>query len=369
MVLGLLRFTNALGGTANFIYPGPTTDMQSPASAGAVDGTAYLYYAQSFDMSQWEIGTGAYTASSSTFARTTISANSLGTTAKINFGTPPQVVVFDTFSSLVSVIIAQSFTAAQQIQARQNIGSGGAVGNCNFAYVSSTSVALKPFNGSDIRINGTVQQIPSSGVTATNAGLVASTLYYVYAFMNAGVMTLEFSTTTHATDTTAGNVGVEIKSGDSTRTLVGMMFTNASSQFDDSAQKRNVRSWFNRKSAAINLVLGINTSITGTFSEVTAFRTEFVAWAGETVIPVPGFSYFNNTSGTVISVQFSANGVVFGQESQVNGDGTGGVRAFPGPAANAALAEGHTVMSVFASNSAGTASFYSQAGYGATISQ
>jgi hypothetical protein len=36
-------------------------------------------------MSQWEIGTGAYTASTKTFARTTINANSLGTTAKINF--------------------------------------------------------------------------------------------------------------------------------------------------------------------------------------------------------------------------------------------------------------------------------------------
>lgn len=102
MVLGLLRFTNALGGTSDFIYPGPTTDMQSPASAGAADGTTYLYYAQSFDMSQWEIGTGAYTAASKTFARTSISANSLGTTAKVNFSTAPQVMVFDTFSEFAT---------------------------------------------------------------------------------------------------------------------------------------------------------------------------------------------------------------------------------------------------------------------------
>lgn len=93
MTIGPLRFTNALGGTADWIYPGPTIDMQSPASAGAVDGTIYLIYAQSFDMAQWEIATGAYTASSGTFARTTVLANSLGTTAKINFGTPPQVFV------------------------------------------------------------------------------------------------------------------------------------------------------------------------------------------------------------------------------------------------------------------------------------
>lgn len=97
MTLGPLRFTNALGGTADFIYPGPSIDMQSPASAGAVDGAVYVYYAQSFDMSQWEKGTGTYTASTNTFARSTVLFNSLGTTAKINFGNPPQVFIIDSF--------------------------------------------------------------------------------------------------------------------------------------------------------------------------------------------------------------------------------------------------------------------------------
>lgn len=93
MTLGPLRFTNALGGTADFIYPGPAIDMQSPASAGVVSGSAYLYYAQSLDMSQWEIVTGVATlaAGTWTFSRTAVKTNSLGTTAKINFGTPPQV--------------------------------------------------------------------------------------------------------------------------------------------------------------------------------------------------------------------------------------------------------------------------------------
>lgn len=102
MPLGLLRFTNALGGTADFIYPGPAIDMQSPAAAVAVNGTVYIYYAQSFDMAQWEIGSGAYTSSSGTFARTTVTVNSSGTTAKINFSNPPQVMVFDTNTSLAA---------------------------------------------------------------------------------------------------------------------------------------------------------------------------------------------------------------------------------------------------------------------------
>lgn len=98
MALGLCRFTNALGGTSDFIYPGPSIDMQSPASAGAVNGTTYKYYAQSLDMNDWEIGTGAYTAGTQTFARTAVQSNSLGTTAKISFSNPPQVIIFDLYT-------------------------------------------------------------------------------------------------------------------------------------------------------------------------------------------------------------------------------------------------------------------------------
>jgi hypothetical protein len=99
-MLGPLRFTNALGGLANFVYPGPTTDMQSPASAGAVDGVTYRVYAQSLDMSEWEICDCVYTSASKTFTRpATVVANSLGTTAKVDFSDPPQVFVIDTASS------------------------------------------------------------------------------------------------------------------------------------------------------------------------------------------------------------------------------------------------------------------------------
>lgn len=100
MAIGPIRFTNALAGTADFTYPGPAIDMQSPTSAGAVDGTTYQYYAQSLDMTQWEIGLGAYTASTGVFARTTVEFNSLGTTAKINFFNPPEVAFYEVFPAV-----------------------------------------------------------------------------------------------------------------------------------------------------------------------------------------------------------------------------------------------------------------------------
>lgn len=114
MALGLCRFTNAAGGLVDWTYSGPAIDMQSPASAGAVNGTVYQYYAQSLDMAQWEIGTGAYTASTGVFARTTVLANSLGTTAKVGFFKPPQIAIYETLgiSALGSTLIADATVAA-----------------------------------------------------------------------------------------------------------------------------------------------------------------------------------------------------------------------------------------------------------------
>jgi hypothetical protein len=64
----------------------------------------------------------------------------------------------------------------------------------------------------------------SAVVTIANTGLAASALFYVYAFDNAGVTTLEIVTTAHVTDPT---FGVEVKSGDATRTYVGVLQTGA----------------------------------------------------------------------------------------------------------------------------------------------
>jgi len=84
-------------------------------------------------------------------------------------------------------------------------------GQCRLSVVSTTSLKLAPLDGSQLMIAGIPQNIPSAGVTITNSGLAASTLYYVYAYMNSGTMTLELSATGHATD---ANTGIEIKSGD-----------------------------------------------------------------------------------------------------------------------------------------------------------
>jgi hypothetical protein len=111
---------------------------------------------------------------------------------------------------------------------------------------SGTVLTLTPVDGQFIKIAGTIYSIPSAGVTLSNSGLSSSTRYYIYANISSGNVTLSASTTGYATDTTAGNVGVRIKSGDNTFTLVGMIYTSSGSQFVDTASGRQVLSYFNR---------------------------------------------------------------------------------------------------------------------------
>lgn len=158
-------------------------------------------------------------------------------------------------------------------------------GQCRLAYVSGTQLKLSPCNGQNLNIAGLPQRVPAAGVTVANTGLAASTLYYVYAYMNAGTMTLELSTTGHSTHTN----GVEIKTGDSTRTLVGMCYTNGSTpgQFQDSGAVIGVLSYFNRQRKLGKAKFTANRTAAasaGVFAEVnTEIRVSFLTWADEPV--------------------------------------------------------------------------------------
>lgn len=177
-------------------------------------------------------------------------------------------------------------------------------------YVSATTVSFAPYAGSYIQINGVVQPIPPAGVVGlantsvfvngvAAQNLAASTVYYVYAFMNAGVLTADFSTTTHVTSPTLGNAGTEIKSGDDTRSLIGIIRTNASSQFVDSATQRFVLSWFNPAALVLTNNITANKSTTSaTFVEWDATkRVEFLVWSSSVVsASLFGTSSFSNTA-------------------------------------------------------------------------
>jgi hypothetical protein len=239
-----------------------------------------------------------------------------------------------------------------------------AVLNCGrFQYVSTTQCQLIPFNGASIRINGLIYQIPSGGVNLSNSGLAASTAYFVYAYMVGTTMTLEVSGTAHATDTSAANAGTEIKSGDPTRTLVGIVRTSNTSTFTDQSNARCVRSWFNRQQAALlSTQLGSNVSMGTGMSEIApGLQLWIVAWPNENMLVQGTTQYFNNTSGAIINYQMMMDGAAIGYLVSFNGDGTGGVRPGGNPMYAARMSEGFHTFSLGHQINSGTGSTYSTA--------
>jgi hypothetical protein len=177
-------------------------------------------------------------------------------------------------------------------------------GGCRLSVASTTSLKLSQFNGSGLIINGIPCNIPSAGVTLSNSGLAASTLYYVYAYMSSGTMTLEAVTTTHVT----GTNGVEQKSGDATRTLVGMVYMNASTQFVGGGTCLN---WFNRRMIPINSSLF--TPTTSSLSATNLFSAiSFLLWGDSPAqISLAGTAY-NNTAGDGTGLQINVDGTLSG---------------------------------------------------------
>ena len=206
----------------------------------------------------------------------------------------------------------------EELAAELAAASGGLLvhGQCRLVYGSASQVSLERFNGpGGLIINGAMEQIPAIGVAATNSGLSADTTYYVYAFMNAGVMELELSTTVpDALD------GIAIKTGDSTRTLVGIVRPNAVGDFTNIPNRRFVRSWFNE-----GLLTGggsfTSASTTGTSGGALASSTklEFLVFPGEQMTANFAVTFTDDGSG---ALQVQANIGLDGATSAA-GDGVG----------------------------------------------
>lgn len=174
-------------------------------------------------------------------------------------------------------------------------------GQCRLVYTSASVVTLIPFNGNKLLINGYPQVVPSVGVALSSAGLAATTMYYVYAYMSSGVMTLEASTTGYATDSTTG---VVIKSGDATRTLVGLIYCKTAATFADTYAQRFVASYFNRRPReTVGGFSGNRTTTTvGSFAEVNGeARTEFLTW-GDSATQINYFGTIWTAAATYFTI-------------------------------------------------------------------
>ncbi len=225
-----------------------------------------------------------------------------------------------------------------------------------------SNLVLKPFNGNKIIIDGKIEVILDVGVSASPLGLVANNTYYIYARMNAGVMALDFADASTTTHSSQAGTGIEIKTGDPTRTLVGIARTDSGIAWQDSADKRFVRSWFNRQSVSLNMVFNSTVNIHSTvLVELrSSERLEFVCWEGELVEFSTSGTMINSHSGTeAIVVNIGIDGVTPYSAGSGHRNQSGFVYSSAACTMSKNLSEGyHYATALGAVTNGGTGNFY-----------
>ena len=227
----------------------------------------------------------------------------------------------------------------------------------------SNDLRLKPYNGNKLIINSKVETIPDAGIAASPSGLVANTVYFIYARMNSGTMELDFANAGVTTHSTQVDTGVEIYTGDPTRTLVGIARTNSSLAWEDSAGKRYVRSWFNRTPVELKSELNATVATTSTaWIELNSNkRIGFVSWRDEVICAGSSGRMANTSStGRLVSVNIGLDGAsTLLSEGSTGGYGAGAMSVPASCSGSKTLQEGyHYITLLGCANVGGTAVFY-----------
>lgn len=235
----------------------------------------------------------------------------------------------------------------------------GNVAQCRLTK-SGSNLLLSRCNGLGLTINGVAYAIPSAGVTLAPTALAVGTTYYIYAYMNAGTMTLEASATTHAVDTATG---MEIKSGDATRSLVGMARTITGPAWSDTFAQRFVASYYNRRPIEMRAVLASNQPVANvSYGEIsTTLRLEFLQWLGESAQFNFQGTMLGNLANSVYSTQLSYDSATATSESYSDVQAYA-ASAWMNPACNlvatASATEGYHLTTPLARQSGGATATY-----------
>lgn len=225
--LDVCRFTPSAGGTTDWTYSAAVQGYQSPASANVVNGTVYSYRAESADLTQWEIGSGAYNTSTGVLSRTTIIYSS-NSNAKVNFTVAPQVAIVALKEDLLSMTEANSFTSAQQEQGRANLGASVGIpdviveeqqaSGTNGGTATSGSFATRVLN-TLVRNNNSIASLASNQVT-----LGAGTYYFEWSAPAAFVQRHQTRVQNITASTTVGTGTSEYSSNSNSDAIVTRSF-------------------------------------------------------------------------------------------------------------------------------------------------
>lgn len=163
LFLNYCKWSSTTGGTGSFnVGAAAAADdagpHATPVNSAAINGNTYRYYAQSTDGTQTELGRGVY--SSGVLARTEVIANSLSTTALINFSTAPIVDMFPNPAQLMDLVPAAIIIPAGSRTIWQQ------------AAAPTGWTSISTFNDYTIRIN--------SGSGASNGGSMGVSSAFTY---------------------------------------------------------------------------------------------------------------------------------------------------------------------------------------------
>jgi hypothetical protein len=264
----------------------------------------------------------------------------------------------DTINGATSATLANAGAAIRLVSdgvskwAYQVIGQDALPGCCRLV-LNGSNLELRRLNGRLLWIGTKAEVIPATPPSLAPTGLTVSTLYYVYAYMNSGVMALEASITGPTTDTSYGH---RVKTGDTSRSLVGMVYPVTGPAFADTPAQRLVVSWFNRvPTYGAARFSAIRTTTSTTYVELNAeIRVQFLAWADTAVsFAVNGGAYNSGANQTLTSI-----GVDGATPQDVAGLGSGANSQSVSINHPVILAEGFHYATVLGRVSAGTGNWY-----------
>ena len=181
-----------------------------------------------------------------------------------------------------------------------------AAGGCGYLSLSGGNLVLNRLNGSNLIVNGSNMQIPSSGIILAPGGLAANNFNYIYAYSNAGIPTLAAMTTGHS----KGPDGTEVCTSDASRALVGACYVVSGPAFIDQDSARYVLSWFNKspKKSQTKLTTNVSTGSLPFVELSTAIRNAFINWGGDSVeFVTTGLAYATGGQTWAAGVNFDSS--------------------------------------------------------------
>lgn len=228
--LNVACFTATSSGTGDFVVFSAVTGYQTPAAAGAINGTVYGYRAESADLSQWEVGTGAYTTGTNTLARTNVLSSSTG--SKVSFSASPRVAITALAANLAVLPAASTDKAAVRYS-----GTGGATLQDSPLLIADVTGALSRSGNGGIPVqatntndsaasgyvgeyisatgaavaltSGTASNVCSISLTAGDWDVTGSVIHNFAPTTNYTIRDFSISTTSGATNTSVGSYMLE----------------------------------------------------------------------------------------------------------------------------------------------------------------